>query len=1679
MDEETKVTGFYWFFRKEELRTEVLENGKEITVVDLDISGASRRFLPDRMSSALGYFYTHPEAEGLRSSKVNYLVGNVNVGVFDETPNEEGEVPVMPATFYETDELLDLSEQYPDEFDSQGMSGVYVSTPLRFTAKVDIKSQTVTTDEKVVRKIGMYMMSPEEIRAMSVLRVTNHTPMTSTLSPSPVLNGPLDGRMGAGERQAECQTCSHSFQPQGEENVFDHATCPGHFGHIELAEPVPHVLFAIASNPNSFDSVLNMFCHHCFKIPISDEKRNAITPQIERIHQYSKNPSGVGRIRRRVNDAIKAAKTKDSERGVIMCPHCEKDSPLVTWNLRQRMFLLQPALKQNVGERFYPYANVYLLLQSIPDDTARLMGFDAPSMRPEYMMMKALPVAPNTMRPTQKDFKTGKPMENDLTMMYSKVVRLSNQIREHKQAGRDEGRIQTRGVGDLFTSVAHCYYNQNSSIGMFQPKTVRTKAGRSKKTIRAGILDNVSGYGSKKTIFRRRMNSKVVNNVIRSVITASGDLSINEVGVPMASCMNTFVRVKVTEENIGAMTELVIRGTPSEKRHVQHNKAIVSERYPGAMWIERFGIKSSKFSLNDRVLWNPSSATTTIPGWTAVGEEWLERRNTLPPDITPEAMKREERMFEWEWSMKWREEMYAPEGTNPLNIGDIVARNILHGDYVMFGRQPSLHRQSLNGLRVVPLDQHSISFNPAICVPFNADFDGDQMNIYVPGSEEAMNEIRDKLQLRDNMLHHRMGKLVIGTDHDQTSGVYLLTMKHKSKAGTFNKSLGVGFDSDGVVYFTRSSMMNLFSKVYHKDDNGDMHYITEFGKPDGKARHTTAESYDDNGKLIPSVTTDFGIQTYSGYRCVSLLIPDGVSAKFESGILYNEDGTMMIDEEKDKPIKDTTVILDGEVITGTLDKVFMGKEKGTLAPAIYYRFGYEEGGRQMQKFVDMLCRLGFAAHHAVGYSMGIADCGLPKEYYEDIRAGYDTTSEACEQINIDFAENNLQKYVDSSKYLSGEGGYSKSEKQQILDQNPYQLRQMLIYEAQAPWEDGVVRAVSQIAGSDNAMEIAVRSGGRGKELNIQQMGAAYGQVRISGVLPVRGFQSKGWTSYRTNEDGEVEPIYHETILPRNFSHYPMLGYKIEHPIHNGYAKNSYYTGMEPHEYFMASVAGRRSDMESSSGALQDSGYLANKVRRALESVVVDKMGRTIDLKDDSIISFRAGGDGFRPYSAKMVHRFPDGQVKDDFSVQGPDEDFTLELQPYFFEFSCKHGVPLAMDCDSCVKGSKWIEFLEQEVSKKYNANRLISAVKHVLSGREVMKPVANAMVDKLLWWINENKVQPGEAIGSTAAGCLAEPATQGSLRTFHAGGKGQGTSVTRLEQVVECSDQTDAGKQVFTYVTLKPEYWNESDADRIADWCSVQYIGDILEVVDYDVERGLCIFSVDMKKVRDKSIDLGFVMRQVTRTLKLDSSPSGSLHSPIGEGDTFIIKVNGSSGRELLNMRDYMSLVQVSGLPQGGSTYITRKDGKYGLQIDSAHEQVWDGLVGLLGEFVDVDSIWCDNPKTVEKFLGIEAAMACVSDQLNYQMNAKSGIGDYDYRYVSTIAETMSAKGKLIGLGPKSGNIGTNSVNTFDAMAMEDVKKQLRGGVTIGNISDARSVTGSTITGRPPLVGQELLKYLE
>ena len=66
------------------------------------------------------------------------------------------------------------------------------------------------------------------------------------------------------------------------------------------------------------------------------------------------------------------------------------------------------------------------------------------------------------------------------------------------------------------------------------------------------------------------------------------------------------------------------------------------------------------------------------------------------------------------------------------DIGDIVERHIQDGDYMLFNRQPSLHKMSIMGHRVKVLDFSTFRLNLTCTSPYNADFDGDEMNMHIP-----------------------------------------------------------------------------------------------------------------------------------------------------------------------------------------------------------------------------------------------------------------------------------------------------------------------------------------------------------------------------------------------------------------------------------------------------------------------------------------------------------------------------------------------------------------------------------------------------------------------------------------------------------------------------------------------------------------------------------------------------------------------------------------------------------------------------------------------------------------------------------------------------------------------------------------------------------------------------------
>ncbi len=112
-----------------------------------------------------------------------------------------------------------------------------------------------------------------------------------------------------------------------------------------------------------------------------------------------------------------------------------------------------------------------------------------------------------------------------------------------------------------------------------------------------------------------------------------------------------------------------------------------------------------------------------------------------------------------------------------LTSGWIVERHLMDGDVVLFNRQPSLHRMSIMAHKVRVLPGKTFRLHLAVCPPYNADFDGDEMNLHVPQSEEARAEARTLMLVQEHILSPRYGGPIIGGLQDYISGSYILTSK--------------------------------------------------------------------------------------------------------------------------------------------------------------------------------------------------------------------------------------------------------------------------------------------------------------------------------------------------------------------------------------------------------------------------------------------------------------------------------------------------------------------------------------------------------------------------------------------------------------------------------------------------------------------------------------------------------------------------------------------------------------------------------------------------------------------------------------------------------------------------------------------------------------------------------------
>jgi len=221
-----------------------------------------------------------------------------------------------------------------------------------------------------------------------------------------------------------------------------------------------------------------------------------------------------------------------------------------------------------------------------------------------------------------------------------------------------------------------------------------------------------------------------------------------------------------------------------------------------------------------------------------------------------------------------------------LDIGYIVERHLIDGDLVVFNRQPTLHRMSMMGHRIRILPYSSFRLNLSVTRPYNADFDGDEMNMHVPQTYESKAEIKEIMHVPRQIVSPQSNKPVMGIVQDSLVGIRLMTKRNS--------------------FLTKDQVMQLVLWL------GDFNFELP----------------------VPAILKP--VTLWTGKQIISLLLPEVNIAK--NCIVHNKE-----DDKFRLPPRDTKILIEkGELLMGMLDKGVVGDSHGGIVHHIYLDHGQDK-----------------------------------------------------------------------------------------------------------------------------------------------------------------------------------------------------------------------------------------------------------------------------------------------------------------------------------------------------------------------------------------------------------------------------------------------------------------------------------------------------------------------------------------------------------------------------------------------------------------------------------------------------------------------------------------------------------------------------------------------------------------
>ncbi|KAF2683170.1 beta and beta-prime subunits of DNA dependent RNA-polymerase [Lentithecium fluviatile CBS 122367] len=921
-----------------------------------------------------------------------------------------------------------------------------------------------------------------------------------------------------------------------------------------------------------------------------------------------------------------------------------------------------------------------------------------------------------------------------------------------------------------------------------------------------------------------------------------------------------------------------------------------------------------------------------------------------------------------------------------LQIGDIVERHLEDGDIVLFNRQPSLHKLSILSHRAKVRPWRTFRLNECVCNPYNADFDGDEMNLHVPQTEEARTEATELMGVKYNLATPKNGTPIIAAIQDFITAAFLLSSKNN--------------------FFDRSAFCQICNFMF----NGDGAY-----DPD------TGETFPVE---IPPPTVLKPQALWTGKQVFNVLMRPNKKSR----VLVNlEAAAKQFKRRECPPDLDENdsylVIRNSEVMCGVMDKATVGDGK---KDSVFYVIMRDFGPDHAVQAMNRLAKLSARWLTDNGFSLGINDVTPGSKLNERKEVLIQKAYAECDEIIKNFKDGRLERAPGMNEEQTMEvkiGGILSSVRQAAGD---------ICFDELSRW---------------NAPLIMAKCGSKGSNINVSQMVASVGQQMIGGARVADGFQHRTLPHFpkaarQPASKGFVSNSFFSGLRPTEFIFHAMSGREglVDTAVktaETGYMSRRLMKSLEDLS------AGYDGTVRNSSGTVVQIQYgddnldpvdMEGKAKpvhfdRTFSHAVTSTWSNAhFSLTPAEVVNYteeRLNGERekYKRYKLDGVTLL-DRKDKSDMSIDHLESirDFLDTVQDYVKLKAEKLKATLTHLSVS--------EPLDTGMPRsEHDADSF-----GLLDGIAKISAVAlETFIELCLSKYERSRVQPGHAVGAIGAQSIGEPGTQMTLKTFHFAGVA-GMSITqgvpRIKEIINASN-------VISTPIISCELANDRDekaARHVKARVEKTYLKDIVSYledvwhpngayiemrINTEQLNKLCIENLTPQEIiaainRHKPLKWGKAGAKVTiqgSRIRVEvADPSASRKS--------------SSAKPNKNTKDYFERIHqvknllpdviIKGFPDCKRAVISKstspnKKGYYEVKLAVEGYGLKDCMTtpGVVFEKTTSNHVM-----EVRSVLGIEAARATIVREIGSVMDNM----DIDPRHMQLLADVMTFKGEVYGI---------------------------------------------------------------